>query len=288
MRPPYLRLLEPAPGILAWYDGRVPGYRIYAGPNWVDDGAIELGIAAYAVITGDAALVYDTHVSLAHARAMRTDLEARGVTRFTTILSHWHLDHVAGTEVFADGPVLANARTAEHLKDRRAGIEAGTRPPAIAPLILPDETFADRTTRDGAELIRFDIHSDDGTVLWLPERRILLAGDTLEDPITYVAEPEGLERHLAELDRLAALGAARILPNHGDPDVIGAGGYGPGLIDATRRYISFLLGLRRDPSRRDMPLREVIADDLADGTLRWFEAYEGVHRNNLAEVLGNA
>ena len=32
----------------------------------------------------------------------------RGVRRFTVVLSHWHLDHVAGTEAFADCQIIAN------------------------------------------------------------------------------------------------------------------------------------------------------------------------------------
>jgi cyclase len=106
----HLRLLEPAPGILAWYDGRVEGHRFAPGPNWVDDGALSLGIASYAVVDGDHALVYDTHVSVAHAERIRADLTAHGVRHVTVVLSHWHLDHVAGTEAFADCRVIANVR----------------------------------------------------------------------------------------------------------------------------------------------------------------------------------
>jgi glyoxylase-like metal-dependent hydrolase (beta-lactamase superfamily II) len=288
---PHLRLLQPAPNILAWYDGRVPGYRMYEGPNWVDDGAISLGIAAYAIVAGTVALVYDTHVSVAHARRMRADLVARGVDSFTAVLSHRHLDHVAGTQAFADGPVIAGERTAWALAANGAAIEAGTfrGPPAIDPLILPGRTFAGRMELDlGAltvELLHFDIHSDDATVLWLPESRTLLAGDTLDDPVTFVAEPDGLGRHLAELDRLASLGAQRILPGHGDPSRIGAGGYGPGLIDATRRYVAWLVDLPSHPDRASLPLREVIAADLEAGNVVWFDAYEAVHAENVAGVL---
>ena len=57
-------------------------------------------------------------------------------------------------------------------------------------------------------------------MVWLPEQRLLLCGDTMEDTITYVDEPESLEVHLANLDRLWRLGPDRILPNHGDPAVI--------------------------------------------------------------------
>jgi cyclase len=42
----HLRVLEPADGVLAFYDGRVPGHRFAQGSNWVDEGAISLGIAS--------------------------------------------------------------------------------------------------------------------------------------------------------------------------------------------------------------------------------------------------
>ncbi|MDP0983652.1 MBL fold metallo-hydrolase, partial [Klebsiella variicola] len=87
----------------------------------------------------DEALVYDTHVSLDHAALIRSTLQAKGVKRFTVVLSHWHLDHVAGTGVFADCAIIANRRTAAHLERQKADIEAGTLegPPAISPLVLP-------------------------------------------------------------------------------------------------------------------------------------------------------
>lgn len=293
MRLDHLRLLEPAPGVLAWYDGRVPGLRAYEGPNWVDDGALSLGVAAYAVVKGARGLVYDSHISLPHAARMRADLEARGVTDITVLLSHHHLDHVAGTAAFEGCEILAGARTAAHLARDRAAIEAGTLsgPPAIDPLILPSRVLEGAGAFDlggrRLELLPFDIHSEDGVLVWLAEARILLAGDALEDPITYVAEPDRLEAHLAELDRLAGLGAQRILPNHGDPERIASGGYGPGLIDATRRYTEWLAGLRADPGRAATPLREILSADLEAGHILWFDAYEAVHQGNVAKVLGD-
>ena len=70
-----LSILEPYPGIFAYYDGRIEGKRLHAeGPNWLDDGAYSLGVASYAIVDGDDALVYDTHISLAHATAIRAHL----------------------------------------------------------------------------------------------------------------------------------------------------------------------------------------------------------------------
>lgn len=286
----HMRVLRPADGVVAFYDGRVEGYRFADDMNWVDDGALALGIASYAIVDGDEALVYDTHVSVEHAHFIRETLAAEGVTRFVVVLSHKHLDHIAGTEVFADCEVVATARTATALADAKDAIEAGTLagPPAIAPLVLPTRTFEDRTTigvgRRLVELVHVDVHSDDAAVAWLPDAGILLAGDTLEDTVTFVSEPDGLDRHLAGLDELAALDAARILPNHGDPDVIAAGGYPKGLIDATRDYLHLLLRMADEPELRTTPLTELIADAVAAGRLTYYAPYENVHRANVDAV----
>jgi cyclase len=287
----HLRVLEPGPGILAFYDGRVEGYRFDAKPNWVDDGALGLGVASYAIVDGDEALVHDTGTTLAHGRLIREELVRRGVARITVVLSHWHLDHVAGTEAFIDSPVISNERTAEHLREKRAAIEDGTLegPPAISPLVMPTRTFAERETLsvggETVELIEANIHSDDQTVLWLPERRLLICGDTMEDTVTYVGEPDQFDAHLRDLERLAELEPSRILPAHGDPDRIAAGGYPAGLNDATRSYIRLLQRMASEPELREVPLRELIADSLASGSLQYFEPYEAVHRQNLETVL---
>jgi cyclase len=287
----HMRVLEPGPGILAFYDGRVEGYRFDPKPNWVDDGALGLGIASYAIVDGDEALVHDTGTTLAHGRLIREELGRRGVTRITVVLSHWHLDHVAGTDAFAGSPVISNERTAEHLRAKRAAIEAGTLegPPAISPLALPTRTFAERETRTvGAttvELIWANIHSDDQTILWLPERRLLFCADAMEDTITYVGDPDQFDAHLRDLERLAELKPDRILPAHGDPDRIAGGGYPPELNEATRSYIRLLQRMPSEPELREVPLRELIADSLTAGTLVYFEPYEAVHRQNVETVL---
>lgn len=286
-----LRVLRPAPGILAFYDGRVDGYRFSPRPNWIDEGALSLGTASFAVVEGEEALVYDTHTSPEHGRQVRAALEAEGVRSFTVLLSHWHLDHVAGNSAFRDCEILAGARTAELLAAHRAEIEAGRHegPPGICPLLLPTRTFEGRTElRVGErtlEAIQVDIHSDDATVLWDPGARLLLAGDTVEDTVTYVEEPDHFDAHLRDLDRLLALEPAAILPSHGDPGLIGEGGYGSGLITATQDYIRLLQRMEAEPGLRDLPLRELLAPQLEAGDLRYFEPYERVHRENVKTVL---
>jgi cyclase len=283
------QVLRPHPGVLAFYDGRVPGRRFIEADNWVDDGALSLGIASYAIVSGTSALVYDTHCSVPHAERVRQALWAEGVRDFTVVLSHWHLDHVAGTAAFPGAPVIANKRTTAHLTAGRAEIERGDRPPPIRPLILPTQTFTGQMTLTiGAvtvELIEANIHSDDATVIWWPDAGLLFAGDTVEDTVTYVGESGAFATHLADLDRLASLKPRRILPNHGAPGVIAAGGYSPALIPATQSYIRWLMGLHDDPARAAVPLQEVLADPLAAGTLTWFEPYAAIHAQNIRRTL---
>jgi glyoxylase-like metal-dependent hydrolase (beta-lactamase superfamily II) len=262
--------------------------------TWVEDGALSLGVASYAIVDGEEALVYDSHTTLDLARAVRRELEAAGVTRITVLLSHRHLDHVAGTEAFADCEVLAGGLTNEWLTTHREAIESGTHigPPAIKPLILPTRVLTGPTTLHvgtvTVEAFPADIHSRDHYLLWLPEQRILLAGDTVEDTLTYVGEPDRLEDHLADFHKLTDLAPERILPAHGAPDIIASGGYDTGIIRATEYYIAWLLRAKTDPSLRSMELRDVLADALDRGWCTYYEPYEEVHRSNLKLLLGDS
>lgn len=285
-----LRTLEPAPNILAFYAGRVEGEVFSPEPNWVDDGAISLGTASYAIMDGDEALVYDSHVAVDIARQIRSILEQRGITKITLLLSHWHLDHVAGNEAFADCEIIANARTLQHLTDNKAGIEDGTfhGAPAIMPLVLPSRTFSGEMDftlgKFKLKFIEANIHSDDATLIWMEDQKILFAGDTMEDTITYVGEPQNFDIHLGDLDRLWALNPSHILPNHGHPEIIAKGGYGKSLIRAQQQYIRILRRCAAESELAQQPLRHLISGPLEAGWVNYFAPYERVHAQNLARV----
>jgi cyclase len=286
----HLRVLRLTENLIGFYDGRVAGQVLAPDPSWVDDGALSLGICSYALVVGDEALVYDTHVSVEHAAFIRETVERLGAKHITVVLSHWHLDHVAGTEAFADCEIVSNTLTAELLSRHGAAIEAGTHegPPAISPLVLPTTTFEGRSRIElgglSVDLLQFDIHSADATVLHLPSERLLLAGDTVEDTVTYVAEPDGLATHLSELARMDTLEFDRLYPNHGSRERIVGGGYGHGLIAATRQYVESLLRHAAEPSPTDADLRTFVAEPLEAGWITYFAPYERIHRSNLEVV----
>lgn len=283
-----MKIFRPYPEIFAFHDGRIPGLRVH-GPhdNWLDDGAFSLGTCSYAVVDGYEALVYDPQMSLAHARIIRRTLEEAGFRKLRLVLSHWHTDHVAGNEVFADCEIIANSRTLRALEANREKLEGGD--PPINPLILPNRIFEEHMTLSvGAldlELRLVDIHSHDESVMLYPGRSLLFAGDTLEDSVTYVSEPEHLATHLVELDRMAGFSFDRILPNHGDPDIIAGGGYDRRLVEATRFYVAKLLRLGEEPDLAGAGLQEFAAESFATGGAGYFEPYEKVHRHNVMAVL---
>jgi glyoxylase-like metal-dependent hydrolase (beta-lactamase superfamily II) len=186
---------------------------------------------------------------------------------------------------------LYHRRTARHLARDRAAIEAGTLggAPVIAPLILPTRVFDDmldlQIGRRSVRLIAANIHSDDATVVWLADSGILLAGDTVEDSVTYVGDPLSFGVHLSDIERLSALLPQHVLPNHGAPEVVATGGYAASLLPATAAYIRWLMRLRTEPGLAGTPLDQVIAPQLADGSLRWFAPYAAIHRQNVARTL---
>ena len=282
-----MTVLEPYPSLYAYYDGRIAGKRLHSeARNWLDDGAYELGIASYAIVAGDEAIVYDTHASLDHARAVRAHLQGIGVTSVRVVLSHWHTDHVAGNQIFSDCEIIANHLTAKAMQANRDKLENGD--PPIRPVVVPNRLFEGSLslTIGGQviELLQFDIHSADGTVIFMPESGILLAGDTLEDTITYISEPEHTTTHIAELNRLASLPIRRILPNHGERGRIASGGYDTSLIEANRDYLQRLLDRVDDPALDTISLRDFVKEDVAAGRILYFEPYEKVHKANIAEI----
>lgn len=284
-----MRVLTPAPNVLGFYDGRIAGRRLHGPqPNWLDDGGYSLGTCSYAVVSGGEALVYDTHMSLDHAAAIRRRLEGLGVSSIRVVLSHHHLDHIAGNAVFRDCEILSNAATAAAMASDRAHAETAN--PPVNPVIMPTtvfETDTVLTVGDVSVALRsFDIHSHDGLVMLLPDTELLLAGDTLEDTITYVVEADRLAVHLGELDRMAGIDIQRILPNHGAEDIIAAGGYAPTLIDATKAYVTRLLKCRDDPELAALQLKAFVRDEIDRGWVRHFDAYDAVHRQNVEAVLG--
>lgn len=277
--------------LTAFYQGRPAQASVKPGPKrWPDLGAVFVGVATYAIHQGDRALIYDSFTDTTSARWVREYLAKAGVRHFTLVNSHWHLDHIGGNAVYADSPRIATEATRAKLIAKRAAIEAGTEegPPAITPLAVPDIGItSDTTVMIGTIRVLLrpaQIHSGDGLVIELPDDKVLLAGDTLEDTVTFVAEPASIPEQYRNLGAMRQWGFTRILPNHGNPDVIARGGYTLGLIDTTRAYIRQLVEHARDADFQTQPLERYVRDAVQRGDVSVWWAYHEAHANNRAVV----
>ena len=284
-----MRVFEINDHLISFYNGR-PAEGTCQPDDWVHSGALNVGIATYAIHCGDAALVYDTYSTTQEAQWVRSYLQSMGIRHFTLVNSHWHLDHVGGNSVYADVDRISTDKTIRLMIAKKESIEAGTEwgPPPIKPLVVPNVGLtADTRFSVGdieVDLRPVNIHSQDGLVIHLPADRMLLAGDTLEDTVTFVNEPEHIAEHYVNLQKLKQWDVDRILPNHGDPDVISRGGYGTTLIDATLDYVRKIVRHAHDPDYLTGTLEDYVADSVSRGWVSIWWAYRGAHENNLQRV----
>lgn len=286
-----IRVFQINDHLLCFYDGRpAETTNSSAAHNWAEFGALNVGVATYVIHRGDRALVYDTYPSVQEAVWVRSYLAKTGIRHFTVVNSHWHLDHVGGNAIYADVDRIATVKTIQRLKAKKEAIEAGTAwgPPAIKPLVIPNIGITADTTylvEDiKVELRPINIHSEDGLVVYLPDDRILLAGDTLEDTLTFIAEPEQLETHYKNLQRMKHWNINRILPNHGNPDVIANGGYPTTLIDATMDYLRRMIARAHDSDYLKGSLDDYVHDSVDKGWVSPWWAYREAQEANLAAV----
>jgi len=286
-----IRVFQINDHLLCFYDGRPAQASHRPGTEtWADSGAFDVGVATYAIHRGDTALVYDTYPTTQDAQWVRNYLASAGIRHFTVVNSHWHLDHVGGNAVYADVDRISTDKTIQQLTAKKAAIEAGTEwgPPAIKPLVIPnigivtDTNYYVEDIR--VELRPVNIHSADGLVVYLPGDRVLLAGDTLEDTVTFVSEPEQLAEHYRNLQTLKLWNINRIFPNHGNPDVISRGGYGTTLIDATQVYLRKLMLGAHDANYLSGTLEDYVGDSVKKGWVSVWWAYRDAHETNLKRV----
>jgi len=78
---------------------------------------------------------------------------------------------------------------------------------------------------------------------------------------------------------------AAILPNHGDPTRIAAGGYGPGLIGTTDAYVRRLLSCTGDAGLAAQSLSDFVAAETATGDVIYHPVYAAVHTRNVEAIL---
>jgi glyoxylase-like metal-dependent hydrolase (beta-lactamase superfamily II) len=203
------------------------------------------------LVAGGEALLVDPNWLPSELDGLADALADRSVTVIGGFATHAHYDHLLWHERFGVAPRWASATTARLARDERAELLAGLGegfPQPLADLMGQVEGVdagipaASVPTGFAPELVIHDGHAPGHTAVWLPEQRVLIAGDMLSDlelPLPFA--PDDLEAYVAALDRLAlyVARAAVVIPGHGTP-----GADAVARLDADRRYLDEVLAGR--------------------------------------------
>ncbi|MBB4914288.1 MBL fold metallo-hydrolase [Streptosporangium saharense] len=206
------------------------------------------------ITTPDGAVVVDTAATERRALALRDAVDSvAGGARRLVVNTHFHGDHVFGNAVFGQ-----EATVVSHEGTRAEIAETGLALTGLWPdvewgdvsVVPPDVTYTDRlTVHAGGRRIELisagPAHTRHDTVVWLPEERVLFAGDIVMPgctPFVMMGTVRG---------SLATLGLLRELR----PEVV-VGGHGPvsgaHALDETEAYLRWLRRVAADGARRGL------------------------------------
>lgn len=213
------------------------------GTWWINNTGFVVGRTRVAAI--------DSCATEARTRALRETIAGVSPNPVRTLINtHHHGDHTHGNSLFDEAVIVAHENTrAEMLHEGRPGtsplIRSGTWTDVdwgeleLAPPFL---TFTEGITLHVDDL-RCEIrhvgraaHTNNDSIVWLPERSTLFAGDLLFNggtPFLLAGSVVGAREVVAGLKDIPA---TTIVPGHGDV-------CGPELIDDVSAYLDFVLGL---------------------------------------------
>jgi glyoxylase-like metal-dependent hydrolase (beta-lactamase superfamily II) len=202
-----------------------------------------------AVIGEDGVLAVDARATPTHAREWLDELRRltdRPIRHL--VLTHYHAVRVLGASAFDAESVIAHEGTRRWILERgEADFESETRRfprlfrdvESIPGLTHPTASFGDslRLELGGREVQLLHLgrgHTAGDAAVWLPEERILFAGDLVEARAApYMGDAFVEEWSTTTLDRVEALGAQTIVPGRGPAA-------GPEAIAETRDYLRTL------------------------------------------------
>jgi cyclase len=163
--------------------------------------------------------------------------------------THHHGDHTFGNYLFPDSAIIGHADCRETIL--REGLGTRSFFPGVewGDIVVtpPTVTFEDRldlwVDDLKVELICVaPAHTTNDIIAWIPERKMLFAGDVVFSGGAPFALAGSVEGWIEALDRLRGLGAETIVPGHGaicGPDVIDdLAGYLQLVLDAARRGVA--------------------------------------------------
>ena len=179
-----------------------------------------IGVNAVILTSGKHAVLIDTLTRPTEVRRLERKVRRGGVEPVALVNTHWHTDHTAGNCLY-DCPIWAQRLGNRFLRRywlKWMGSPKGKRSQGLR-MKLPDHRFHQRASidLDGQELqlIRLPGHTSDSIGAYLPERRILVAGDAVMDlPFVWFGDASAEIHSLQQVRRLRP---RVILQGHGQP-----------------------------------------------------------------------
>lgn len=218
------------------------------------------------VIVGpDSALVVDTLATESRARRLCESLDrlCPGPGRML-VNTHHHGDHNFGNHAFgSSATIIAHERARTEMAE--TGLALTTLWPQVEwgeiRVVLPTVTFADRLTvyvgARRADLIHVGpAHTTNDVVVWLPDERVLFAGDVVLSGATPFNLMGSVSGALTAIQRLRELGPRTVICGHGPVS-------GPEVFDENADYLTWIQRLAEHGTARGItPLRLAQEADL--------------------------
>ncbi len=182
----------------------------------------------------------------------------------TLVNTHHHGDHTHGNSLFEAATIVAHERCREEiLNEGKPGTSALIRSGTWTDVVWGELTVAppfityDRGVDLWVDDLRCEVryagtpaHSTNDSTVWLPDRRVLFAGDLLFSGGTPFLLAGSVAGAVEAVGALRGLGAETIVPGHGPV-------CGPEVIDDVLAYLSFVLDLTRSGSAAGLAPLEV-------------------------------
>ena len=207
-------LKELAPDVYAYIQGGGPGKDNVSISN------------AGLIVGDDSVMVIDTLAAPIHARRFIDHVRKVTDKPFRHVINtHHHSDHVNGNQYFMPVEIVSHPYCRDEvvkmipgpaLWPKREGWTDGTDPRRIVP---PVTTFDTRMTyhygRTVVELLLGPAHTYGDIVAYLPQHKILFAGDIAFYYVAPFAQNAHVTGWLEVVDRIMKMDVDRIVPGHG-------------------------------------------------------------------------
>jgi len=248
---------------------------------------MQFGGGSFAIYRGNSAIVVDTMTQPGQGEWVKQYLEkTHAIKHFTLVSTHWHVDHIIDNCLYKDDIIIGHSYTRKVIQENKNTFESGNFQdyPAFC-VVPPNLTFEGRLDLwlDDlkVELHEFLVHAKGHIGVIIPDDKIFIASDILEDPIwSFNFDLANPETQLAEFDRLMTMNIERILPSHGSLEIIKRGGYNKNLIKNNADYLMSMLGDTDNPNFLKKSAQDYISDALKSGELIWWGPYAKAHEQN--------